>query len=69
MWIGELKAPAGIEVSFVAGCPGCGTEMFRDDPLGQIERGSREPRNLLAAIENGEFGLVLRADLTDKDAA
>lgn len=27
-----------VDVSVAIGCPACGGELFRDDPLGQIEQ-------------------------------
>jgi hypothetical protein len=35
---GDLKSPAGFEVSVAYFCPACKHALYRDDPLGELER-------------------------------
>lgn len=42
MRIGPTRS-SGVEMSVLFFCPVCRRELFTDDPLGEIERGGRQP--------------------------
>ena len=60
MWVGPLKAPAGIAATFIAFCPLCHYEMRRDDALGQLEAEfDGEPKTFEQfAAQNNVLGII-----------
>lgn len=37
----DLRMSGGVDAAMLWFCPVCGDQMFRDDPLGQIERDAK----------------------------